>query len=115
MHINRDGYLPDVQVYQDNNVTVISFAVCLKLADSQFNNIQNYSTPFIVLALDQVLYYTNIDYCAICQGVKVNFDIFFGGYPCHIKKKIANNCFIIFYGCLVRSSANTFTLDNNIM
>ena len=61
MHINRDGYLPDVQVYQDNNVTVISFAVCLKLADSQFNNIRNYSTPFIVLALDQVLYYTNID------------------------------------------------------
>ena len=65
MHINRDGYLPDIQVYQDNNVTVISFSVCLKLADSQFNDIHNYSTPFIVLALDQVLYYTFIEDRAI--------------------------------------------------
>ena len=56
IHINKDGDLPDVELYKDGNQSIISFAMCQKLGDSKevLEQHQNYTIPFILLALDEV-------------------------------------------------------------
>ena len=54
--MNQEGYLPDVQVYNGENSSIITFVRCEKLQENTDlpESAEGWKHPFILLALDQV-------------------------------------------------------------
>ena len=57
--MNRDGFLPDIQVIQNgsNTDTLLSVAVCQRVLDNAegpMTTFENHSFPFVLLALGDV-------------------------------------------------------------
>ena len=57
--MNRDGFLPDLQVIQNgsNSDTLLSVAVCQRVLDNAegpMATFENHSLPFVLLALGDV-------------------------------------------------------------
>ena len=57
LHINRDGYLPDIRVVTNENTSVLSFVICQKLSSvaSMPELNQDYGFQVILLSFDEVL------------------------------------------------------------
>ena len=59
LYVNSDGYLPDINIFtDDNNTSVISFKTCQRLPNNENDDLskefQNFTFPFILLAPQEV-------------------------------------------------------------